>query len=649
MIKKFIEHIENTSFFNALLIALISPIIRGVLEGAIDHNRMLTNPLEYKSILFIFLHQYSFFFAVYLSLVFLIKLIFPFKDPIKVMKFVFSTSVIIIMPPPIDAIFGGNFRPRYIFSIEEFFYSLLNVFNPFVQLDALSPGMRVELFFALIGIFVYTYIISKNILKSILTIISFVFITAVIGSLPAFIGRDNFRNFSLIETDTQRYALIDLYLFIIFLSLIFPRYLIKIFKMRTYKFLYYLPLLIFGFIVGMKSVKFTYFKSFDNVFDYLGVFNIILSLFLAFLTALILNDYYDREIDKINNKRNIFNDGVLSENEFFPIVSVFSLLSVSLALCTSYSVFVVLIVILSSAILYSLEPIRIKRFWLLSTLNLSFIALMSVVLGISYFYKENPLLILNEKIIVSIILGITFGFGIKDLSDVEGDRKGLIFTAYTLFGDFGRYVQGLLTSSSFLIISIILDLPFVIGAIFFIISFVASIQNKFYELVFLMLFSIFAMISFFKIYKDKKFFIEVSYNYSRFEIEKLRKLDLLEMRLNEILSVEPCNEDVRLNQVVLLYNLKKYEEIDSVARFLRENCYINAQIYHVWSLALWKLNNYDLAIEKAKISALLAENDAYWTLSAMYFLKGDKFKSFEYQIIAQNKRASNVYALTLFR
>ncbi|MEO0208826.1 MAG: UbiA family prenyltransferase [candidate division WOR-3 bacterium] len=649
MIRKFIEHFENTSFINALIIALLAPIIRGVLEGAIDHGRMLTNPLEYKSVLFIFLHQYSFFFAVYLSLALIIKILFPFKNLIQTIKFIFSTSIVIVIPPPIDALFGGNFRPKYIFSIEEFLYSLLNVFNPFVQLESLSPGMRFELFLVVIGIFIYTYIIGKNILKSILTILLFLFITAIIGSSPAFIGREYFKSFSLIETDTQRYALIDLYFLIIFLSLLFPSYLLKILKMRIYKFLYYLPLLIFGFIVGIKVVKFTYFKAFENIFDYLGIFNIILALFLAFLVALVLNDYYDREIDKINNKMNVFNDGILKESEFIPFILIVLSISISLALCTSYSVFVILSIILSCAILYSMEPIRIKRFWLLSTLNLSFIALMSIVLGISYFYKENPLLILNEKIIISIIVGITLGFGIKDLSDVEGDRRGFIFTAYTIFGNFGKYIQGILTSSTFLIISKILELPIIIGVIFFIISLIFSIQKKFYEFIFLVLFSIFALISFFKIYKGEKFFIEVSYKYSRFEIEKLRNFDLIERRLNEILSVEPCNEDVRLNQMILFYNLRRYQKADSLAMFLKENCYINAQIYHVWALVLWKLKNYDLAIEKAKISALLSESDAYWTLSAMYYLKGDKFKSLEYQIIAQNKKASNVYALSLFK
>ena len=53
---------------------------------------------------------------------------------------------------------------------------------------------------------------------------------------------------------------------------------------------------------------------------------------------------------------------------------------------------------------------------------------MSIVLGISYFYKENPILILNEKIILSVLIGITLGFGIKDL------------TAYTLFGNFGKFI-----------------------------------------------------------------------------------------------------------------------------------------------------------------------------------------------------------------
>ncbi len=648
MIKKAIEHIENTNFINAIIIASIAPIIRGVLEGAIDHNKMLINPIEYKSALFIFLHQYAFFFAVYLALAFLIKLFFPKKDIIKILKFVFTTSLIIVIPPIVDALFGGNFKPQYIFSKEEFVYSLLNVFNPFVELRALSPGMRVELFIVVIGILAYMWIFEKNLIKSIIVLALFLIITGLIGSFPAFVGRENFNTFSLIETDTQRYSTVNLYFLAIFLILLFPNYFLKILKMRIYKFLYYLILLIFGFIIGIKVVKFTYSNTFANIFDYIGILNVVLSLFLAFLIALIVNDYYDKEIDKINKKPNVFNNGILKENEFLPFVLILLVLCLSFALSTSYAVFVVLLIILSAAILYSIEPIRLKRFWIVSTFNLSFIALMSVVLGISYFYKDNPLLILNSMISLSILIGITLGFGIKDLSDVEGDRKGSIFTAYTIFGNFGRYIQAILTSFAFIIISKILEINFIIGIIFSLISFILSIQKKFYEILFLLLFGAFSFICFLKIYNEDKFFNEVAYNYTRTELVELKKFDVLEDKINEILKNEPCNIYARTTQMGLLYDTKKYNQVDSLANYLLRNCYLNGYLYHIWSLALWKLNKTEHAIEKAKIAVLLSENNAYWTLSAMYYLKGNNFKSLEYQNIAIRVKASNTLALTLF-
>jgi len=645
--KKIFEYIEKSNFTNALIIALISPIIRGVLEGAIDHNKMLTNPIEYKSFLFIFFHQYAFYFAVYLALAFLIRLFYK-KDRIEILTFIFSTSIIIITPPIIDAIFGGNFRPSYIFTFDEFIYSLLNVFNPFVELRALSPGMRFEIFLAVIGIFLWTLSISKNFLKSVLTIISFSIIVAIIGSMPGFISKIYFNSFSLIETDTQRYTLVNLYILTIFLILIFPEYIFKILKMRIYKFLYYLPLLIFGFFIGIKVVKWTYFRAFENIFDYLGIFNIIISLFLAFLIALTINDYYDREIDKINNKKNVFNEGILKENEFLPFVIVLFVLCVFFSISASYSVFIVLLVILSSAIIYSIEPIRLKRFWILSTLNLSFISLMSIVLGISYFYKENPILILNEKITLSVLIGITLGFGIKDLSDIEGDKKGFIFTAYTLFGNFGKFIQGILTSSTFLIISKILEINILVGFLFFIVCFIFSIQKKFYEFLFLLLFSIFSIICFYKIYQSDKFFSEVSYNYHALELMKFSDLKPLEKKVNDVLNYEFCNRNMREIQALLYYDLKQYEKLDSLMNFISNRCYLNGRLYHIWSLALFKLKKYHLAIEKAKIATLLLEIDAYWTLSAMYYILNDNFKSLHYQNIAIKKKARDKLAWTLF-
>ncbi len=648
MIKKVIEYIENASFVNALIIALIAPIIRGVLEGAIDHNKMLTNPIEYKSALFIFLHQYAFFFAVYLVLSLLIKFFFPKKNTIKVLKFIFITSIVIVVPPIVDAILGGNFKPKYIFSKEEFIYSLLNVFNPFVELSALSPGMRIELFIVVIGVLVYSWLIERNIIKSIIVLALFLTATGFIGSFPGFIGKEKFDTFSLIQTDTQRYATINLYFLAISLILLFPNYFLKILKMRIYKFLYYLPLLIFGFIGGIKVVKFTYSNAFANIFDYIGILNIVLSLFLAFLIALIINDYYDRQIDEINKKLNVFNSGILKESEFLPFVLTLLVLCLSFALSTSYAVFIVLLVILSSAILYSIEPIRLKRFWIVSTLNLSFIALMSVVLGISYFYKDNPILILNPKVTLSILIGITLGFGVKDISDVEGDKKSLVFTAYTIFGNLGKFIQAVLTSSVFIIISKILEVNFIIGIIFSVISFILAIQKKFYEALFLLLFGVFSLICFLKIYSEDKFFNEVTYNYTRTELVEIRRFDVLEDKINEIIKYEPCNIDARISQMGLLYDTKRYSEVDSLANYLFKNCYLNGYLYHIWSLALWKLNKTEVAIEKAKIAVFLSENNAYWTLSAMYYLKGNNFKSLEYQNIAIRIKASNTLALTLF-
>ena len=127
------------------------------------------------------------------------------------------------------------FRPSYIFTFDEFIYSLLNVFNPFVELRALSPGMRIEIFLAVIGIFLWTLSIEKHFIKSILIIILFLTIVALIGSMPGFISKIYFNSFSLIETDTQRYTLLNLYILTIFLILIFPEYTFKILKMRIYK------------------------------------------------------------------------------------------------------------------------------------------------------------------------------------------------------------------------------------------------------------------------------------------------------------------------------------------------------------------------------------------------------------------------------
>lgn len=261
--------------------------------------------------------------------------------------------------------------------------------------------------------------------------------------------------------------------------------------LRIYLFLHYFFLMTGGYLISifLKGYKI------ENFFYFL---NVSLSLFLLFQSALILNDYFDKEGDKyIRNTNPFFYEYSKKEVIFYFLFFFFSSLFLSI-----FSLRIFLIFLFSHIlhIIYSVPPVRLKKYFPLNLLILGIAALFSFMMGfgINLSYKNIPL-----KIYLLIFLALTPAISFRDLLDIEGDKILNVKTIPTIFGEEkGKIYSSYLILYSYLITPLILKflLLYIFSIPLGILSFLEvkkknMNQIKIFNYYFLFLFSIIIFLS----------------------------------------------------------------------------------------------------------------------------------------------------------
>jgi len=215
--------------------------------------------------------------------------------------------------------------------------------------------------------------------------------------------------------------------------------------LRIYLFLHYFFLLSGGYLISIFLKEY----KFQNFFEF---FITSFSLFLLFQSALILNDYFDKEGDRYVRKTNPF----FYEYNKKEVIFYFLFFVISSLILSSFSLRVFLIFLFSHIlhIIYSVPPIRLKKYFPLNLLILGIAAFFSFMMGfgINLPYKELPL-----KIYLLIFLALTPAISFRDLLDFEGDKILGVKTLPTLFGiEKGKNYSAFLILYSYLIVPLIL-------------------------------------------------------------------------------------------------------------------------------------------------------------------------------------------------
>lgn len=198
-----------------------------------------------------------------------------------------------------------------------------------------------------------------------------------------------------------------------------------------------------------------------------------------------LNQIEDVEIDRVNKPDLPIPAGTLSVLAARVIVAVSGILSLGLALTQGIYLILVVSISLFLGTLYSLPPVRLKRYSFWAAFSILTVRGLVINLGI-YLYFINMLthrLYIPPKIWA--LTAFIFGFSLmiawfKDIPDVEGDRQFKIITFAVRLGQKELFHIGKVFLS-------ILYLGLILAGIFFI----SGVNKPFFMLIHVLLLSAF--------------------------------------------------------------------------------------------------------------------------------------------------------------
>jgi 4-hydroxybenzoate polyprenyltransferase len=190
------------------------------------------------------------------------------------------------------------------------------------------------------------------------------------------------------------------------------------------------------FLTGLGLGYLAYPENFYlSPFSPFALIVLLCSIWLAWTASVVANDIYDYQIDEISNPDRPLQKKVFTVSEYASFGSLLFLLSIIGGLVIGFKFAALLLAYQFIAWAYSAPPFRLKKFPGIATLMSSFASLVVLFMGFTLFSGDLHLRGLSFRIILLVIIALTLSLPIKDLKDIEGDRKYKIWTIPVLLGE----------------------------------------------------------------------------------------------------------------------------------------------------------------------------------------------------------------------
>lgn len=388
-----------------------------------------------------YIHFYISWLCIYLHFTVLIAY-FTKMRLMDCLKIVMVGYLLILTVPFADFIYTGGKGDKIIYfeTFESMPTNFLNMLNPFGYVVNVSFGVRLEVFVLLVGSFIFFYyVLDKKILKTLLLLFSMYLTIFFYGYLKAIlmlfgIDMNAFTNMGVTPMLIPQVVLIMYIPPLLILSLPILHILWrekKDYAKAVAAFLYpsrlffYLYILCAGFLV--TSVQRGLFPKILNIADLMKLASAIVSIGFLFIYAKILNDVHDLKIDAVSNRDRPLVKGIVSKKRVLEISSILLPLSFLFAIITEKTFVYYWLVIWAMSHLYSVPPLRVRRFYPLGHVILSLISVLLFLAGgavvTSYeLYSDSYSMIA----VVYVFSAFFFFSHIKDYKDVEGDRAARV-------------------------------------------------------------------------------------------------------------------------------------------------------------------------------------------------------------------------------
>jgi geranylgeranylglycerol-phosphate geranylgeranyltransferase len=166
-----------------------------------------------------------------------------------------------------------------------------------------------------------------------------------------------------------------------------------------------------------------------------------------------INDYFDLDIDRVNRPKRPLVSGKMTSQQAWIVAWIEFGLGVLLSIFINLTAVIIVVVVSGLLVLYSFQ---LKRLPLIGNLMVSFITALAFVYG---GVAVNRI----KETMIPAVLAFFFHFGreiIKDLQDREGDASSSARTFPLVYGEIAALG---LTTIVFMVLTIILPFPFVLG------------------------------------------------------------------------------------------------------------------------------------------------------------------------------------------
>ncbi|MCK9378632.1 MAG: UbiA family prenyltransferase [Candidatus Moranbacteria bacterium] len=470
-ISQIIEKIENyPTNFNSWSISLL-----GIISLRILIENWLGN-FSTDSISYFFFHaSYNFLFFIFAYILFsiLIKLLIE-KDLKKISNFLLFGYSIILLPPLIDHIIsrGHGFFSFYgLYGFSELIKRYFTFFGDNPEIGV-TYGVRIEIAFSVLSIFFYSYIKTRKINKSLITLIATYTVFFILATFPSWItlaikgipsGFLSITELSIAQMFLSPAKIFnhEIGTFInalsvkmsIIYSLLAPiticigfyffqkEKLISFLKnTRPPQLLYHGGLLTLGMGLGMLFTN----PLWDiNFFNILSFFVLLEAVSFAWISSSVVNDIFDQKIDEISNNQRPLVKKIIPVNEYKTIGVILFIFSIWFSLLINAKVAILLIAYQALAWVYSAWPLRLKRFPIIATFISSVASTLIVFSGFIVSSPKQNIENLPFSIILLLLISYTISLSLKDIKDIKGDKNDGVFTIPVIFGEkWGKIIVG---------------------------------------------------------------------------------------------------------------------------------------------------------------------------------------------------------------
>ncbi|MFZ1626568.1 MAG: UbiA family prenyltransferase [Candidatus Moraniibacteriota bacterium] len=380
---------------------------------------------------------------------------------------VLLTGFLVIWTPPIvDEIISRGTGLWSFYSFD----SLMGLLERYVTFFGDKPdvgityGVRFEVGIVVLLIFVYTWIKSHSIIRTIVASLGLYTVLFIIGVLPSIITillyGPSAGFFAVTEHDIARLMLSPAPLFVLnppditsvlaikmslmYGTLIVPLIAVLIFSFfrptfwslfRNARF----PQLFYHgglFLVG-AALTLLYGETSGrlDIFHIAGAFILLAAVECAWLASIVVNDLRDVAIDRLTNTHRPLVTGTIDAPTYKIIGLLFFGASLFLSAIISTQVTLLLVVYQALAFLYSADPLRLKRYPVIASALAAMASLLILFAGFIVFSTEKNIAALPISISLLLFFAYLAIIPIKDFKDIVSDQADSVLTLPVILGE----------------------------------------------------------------------------------------------------------------------------------------------------------------------------------------------------------------------